>query len=413
MYLVLRTAAKPLFCQVKLILFAGWFFPILSCISFKQTSNAVSSFAPNLSVAIYTRFSLEGPYLDFWIRHYQRLGFNHIVALQDGPVIGLEDLVQRYGRSYLDIHQVPRSSSGKRTMGPHHFLGAYQNLVLSKGFDWVFAVDADEFLVLPSRLKSIQQFVSAIELEQGRIDAVQFRWAVIHDLKPFCSEQTFPEYLHTVSVYPNRHVKTMVRTAMLDKGYKSFLPVEHTPHMKSNSRVYFEGTVLSSRAMRALYRLSYNHSYQGAFLVHMQTRSLSSLIAGAYFNAGIGKSIASAASLVDLLRGSSPRLWNQFQSCIGLKARLISEEVGCRLRDDSTKSCSPAAPIRLLLPNIHHAYTLPPLPICNRTLERLQNRALLQRLGVSEGDLEASMNSVSLDFVRQQRHCCPHVPIPF
>jgi hypothetical protein len=101
-----------------------------------------------MKCCIYTRAFLETPYLDFFIEHYVKLGFDKIIILKADDIP--YECPQQY-QSNVDIHTVPNLGN--------ELLPKYDYLVKQSGCDWCLSVDIDEILLLHKQYGCIQDFI--------------------------------------------------------------------------------------------------------------------------------------------------------------------------------------------------------------------------------------------------------------
>ncbi len=121
-----------------------------------------------MKCCVYTRFVNELCYLDNFIEHYLRLGFDKIIVLlHDNDEYILNETLQ----DYVDIHQVENRGNRLPNLYKH---------LIPKDYDWVLHVDSDELLFLKKSYVSIKDYIIKKLFINPDINVFQFSWLWLH-----------------------------------------------------------------------------------------------------------------------------------------------------------------------------------------------------------------------------------------
>ena len=260
-----------------------------------------------MKCCVYTRSFLESPYLDFFIEHYIKLGFDNIIILKSSD----ED----YQPPSLYSSQV---SIIKTSNKAHDLYRINQNYVKKSDYDWILQVDVDEILLLNSRYQNIKQFITEKVENDSNINVFFFRWGMVEMVD---SEQvkTIPEIIDKYNVFENTHIKSMIKKKKLRQ-----MGDPHVPHMISPS-VYFENNV-TDRIMAVGHKII-DFSYKDAILLHLHTRSINNLILKSINTKLENKSIKNKKEFIKIINNVNNNKCPEdcflaFKNNIGLKASL-------------------------------------------------------------------------------------------
>ncbi len=211
-----------------------------------------------MKCCVYTRSFLESPYLDFFIEHYIKLGFDNIIILKSSD----EDYeCPSLYSSQVSIIKTPN-------MG-NDLYRIHQDYVKKSDYDWILIVDVDEILLLNSKYQNIKQFIDEKVENDSNINVFFFRWGMIEMVD---SEQvkTISEIIDKYNVFENTHIKSMIKKNNLRQ-----MGNPHVPYMISPS-VYFENNV-TDKMIPVGHKIN-DFSYKDAILLHLHTRSINNLI---------------------------------------------------------------------------------------------------------------------------------------
>ena len=125
-----------------------------------------------MKCCVYTRFVYEVPYIESFIDHYLKLGFDKIIILYHD--------IQEYilpNNLIEDVEIINVENNGNKLLNEYKYL-------LINEYDWVLNVDSDEFLLLDKNYNNIHDFVRSKLIENANINIFQFSWAWLHVLNP-------------------------------------------------------------------------------------------------------------------------------------------------------------------------------------------------------------------------------------
>lgn len=263
----------------------------------------------NIKCCIYTRDFLESPYLNFFIEHYIKLGFDKIFILKTDDY----NYDLKY-KSQIEIHKVENLGN--------IILQKYDYLIKNSGFDWVLSVDIDEILVLHKKYNNnIKSYIFEKINENNTINAFYFRWGMIekydHEI------MNFQNILNVYNVFQNRFVKSMIKIPLIKSHSEP-----HTIELNEKLNIYFENIILNKNHSCA--HPITHHSYQESLLIHLHTRSVNNLIIKSLNTKLLNKNINSSGNfknfieLIDNYNSHKDKssILQDFKTSIGLKARL-------------------------------------------------------------------------------------------
>ena len=121
-----------------------------------------------MKCCVYTRFVYDVSYLDFFIEHYLKLGFDMIYVLYYDYV---DYILPDKWKDFVTIIEV--ENEGNKL--PDKYFNR-----ISQEMDWVLNIDSDEFLYLHKKYKNIQDFVKKKIKEHSKVNVFQFSWAWVH-----------------------------------------------------------------------------------------------------------------------------------------------------------------------------------------------------------------------------------------
>lgn len=286
---------------------------------------AITALTPQPAVAtdsrfvVYTRTFHDAPFVDLWVKWYHMLGF-YIVMLNTGPR-QMHPLVKR---AYDRIQQMPRVKMHMVPNAGNDALGEHLHLATGlPGVEWVLMVDMDEFLVLDR--PTIQQHVDHLELKYGRLDAVQFRWAMMESVERGCPTQDLGSLVRESPIKPWTYLKTLTRADEIASVPSPHYPLLHSQYVP-RARVLCDGFMFSGE-QPAINRTIMWLPYGQSALLHLRTRSLIDMLVKAINTRLKKKPLRSKESLSTVLRAEHvenkldmARLLKRFVSAVGIKA---------------------------------------------------------------------------------------------
>jgi hypothetical protein len=262
-----------------------------------------------MKFCVYTRSFYENPYLDAFIEHYCRLGFDKIVILK---VDGSLNSCPREFANKVEFYSVPNEANG--------LLPKYDKLVLKNNYyDWILSVDVDEFLLLNKKYKNIQDYVDQFLKKHPQVNGFYFRWGMIEKYNIETDHVTLETIVQKYKVYKNMHIKSMIKRENAQKI--------HDPHVckfkNNNIQIYFENQVINKSS--PLHEITAN-SYCDSILVHVHTRSLHNIVVKALNTGLTNKIVANLSGFSNLIKQTNAQTPDQllklFKECIGKKATL-------------------------------------------------------------------------------------------
>jgi hypothetical protein len=258
-----------------------------------------------MEYCVYTRSYYEHPYLDFFIEHYYKLGFNKIVILQSDDI---KYTPPKEFSHFVEIHHI--QNLGDESLPKYDYL-------VKKRFHWILCVDIDEILLLDQSYQNINHYVETMLDTYPNLTTFYFRWGMIekYDVLPSFH---FRDILKNYNIYSNVHIKTMVRSSHLKSIYH--------PHMCTvrDIQIYFEGSILTEN--NPCHPVS-DLSYQDHVLVHVHTRSIHNLIMKSMSTCLVNKNIVSKKGITKLVNEYSETdldetILDMFKQTIGQKSTL-------------------------------------------------------------------------------------------
>ena len=232
-----------------------------------------------MKCCVLTRFVYELIYLDSFIEHYAKLGFDKIIILYHDVVKG--EVPKKYV-NLVDLHEVPNMGNQTPNLNKH---------LIPEDMDWVLHVDSDEFLLLHKRYDTIHDYAQEKLSQHPEINVFLFMWSWVHKFDEYNQplDHIFRKYKKVVGnriTEENRKtkkgevwVKSMFKRSHLDTLYI------HCPSMIYGYYLYCnELIVLDDNDGNKVKSLWYKNKqdetkfYKDAVLMHLATRSMKNAI---------------------------------------------------------------------------------------------------------------------------------------
>jgi hypothetical protein len=307
---------------------------------------------------VYTRFVYEVPYIDSFIEHYLRLGFDKIFILY-------HDIIDYDVPEQLleEVELIKVENNGNKLLNEYKHLFQDDD---ENSYDWVLNVDSDEFLLLDSKYESIKQYINAKLCEESEINIFQFSWGWLHAFNP-PSNYTLNDFLNNYKIFvgskdtsaPDIWVKSMSKVK--DIEYMTC----HNCVLKRNNEavIHVNGDVLRKitdenideeededdddiNLLPRSYCYDDLNTYTDAILIHINTRNMmNAIIKGLNIHVTQvkRKRIKKFKQLKKFVNGfdfSQPlykETLNEFTNCIGYKMKfpllcLEKEEIHEKIR---------------------------------------------------------------------------------
>ena len=139
---------------------------------------------------VYSRFVYDIPYIDSFIEHYLRLGFDKLIILyHDSICYDVPDALLE------EVELIQVENNGNK------LINEYKHLLMND-YDWVLNVDSDEFLFLDPKYSSIKEYISEkLNENDENINMFQFSWGWIHAFNPLPND-TIADYLKNYKIFP-------------------------------------------------------------------------------------------------------------------------------------------------------------------------------------------------------------------
>lgn len=192
----------------------------------------------NLKTAIICIAKMENAYIRDFVEYHHHLGFTHIFIYDNNDVDGekFTDVIDDYIREgYVTILNIRGAASELLIDNKIYKLQSsvythcYHNFC--KEYDWVFAIDIDEFLTFTDKNMTVNDFLSQQQFIDT--DIIYINWMCYGDSDKIYYEAGIPIYKrltkpiafdnrtwidaqstigYTQLFYDNQHVKSFVRT---------------------------------------------------------------------------------------------------------------------------------------------------------------------------------------------------------
>lgn len=233
----------------------------------------------NMKCCVLVRFVYELIYLDSFIEHYAKLGFDKIIVLYHDHIAG--EVPEEFS-DLVEIHNV--ENQGNQTPDANKHL-------IPRDIDWVLHVDSDEFLLLHKRYNSIHDYVEEKLDLHPEINAFLFMWSWVHKFDEYNQplDNIFKNYKKVVG---NRLTEENKKTnrkevwvkSMFKRTHLNILHI-HCPSLIYGYNLYCNELIVlddeyGSKIKSLLYKNHYDEQqfYTDAVLIHLATRSMKNAI---------------------------------------------------------------------------------------------------------------------------------------
>lgn len=230
-----------------------------------------------MKCCVLTRFVYEIIYIDAFVEHYVKLGFDKIIILYTDVV---EPEVPKEFENHVLMYKV--ANNGNKTPDDNKHL-------IPLDIDWVLHVDSDEFLLLHKRFKTIHDYVNEKLTQHPEINIFLFMWSWVHkfDEDDIYLDDIFRKYKKMVGNRLTQEnsknktneiwVKSMFKREHLDTLYI------HCPSMIYGYYIYCNELIVleeSDKIKSLIYKKKHDETnfYKDAVLMHVATRSMKNAI---------------------------------------------------------------------------------------------------------------------------------------
>jgi hypothetical protein len=261
-----------------------------------------------MKFCVYTRAFHENPFLDFFIEHYIKLGFDKIIILKSDNIP--YECPNEY-IDYIDIHIV-------KNLG-NKLITKYDYLIKNSIYDWILCIDIDEILLLNEKYKNIHEFVEEKLLLNKDINIFFFRWAMIEKYNT-SDDNSLTDILVNYKIFTNKFIKHMVkRTELLN------FRDPHFSNMKKQVCIYFENNIINQN--NTIHNFSI-HMYKESVLLHIHTRSIHNSILKSFITVLHQKKIKNKNNFINYINNfdntkDDDKLFKKFNEYIGKKCSLV------------------------------------------------------------------------------------------
>ena len=221
---------------------------------------------------VYTRAYYEEPYLDFFIEHYIKLGFDLIIILISESS---KYKCPKEFQSYVKLQKFTKNL-GDGLLNKYDYL-----IKKKKKYSWILDCDVDEFLFLNNEYNDIKEYVNSKILFEPKINIFYFRWAMIEKIDNK-NIDNFNDLLIKYPLYNHFCIKSMFKSS----DYESF-ENPHTVKLNTDYNIYFEGKTYSNFMRNNSHNnphQSFNYDmYKDSVLIHYHSRNLNNTIMKSIF----------------------------------------------------------------------------------------------------------------------------------
>jgi hypothetical protein len=264
-----------------------------------------------MKLCVYARMFYETPYINCFIEHYVKLGFDKIILIK---VDNIDYKCPKQFNKYVEIHN--RKNEGDNTLDKH------KNLIRKSKCDWCFVVDIDELLLINKKYNNIKAFIREKQTKNKSINRFYFRWNVIEKM-----DNNFNNNLRFIvtnyNIYHARFVKCMFKINRMNK-IKA-----HTTSLTIRPLTYFEGNILHVNNASRFNKSKNTDKFNDISLLHIHTRSSNNLVMKSLVAKLINKNIYDKKSFIDMVNNIDTinkliptKKLQMFKNVIGIKAQL-------------------------------------------------------------------------------------------
>ncbi len=216
-----------------------------------------------LKIALCTMAKKENLYIKEFVDYYIKLGFDHIYIYDNNPpnTEKISDIINESYNTYVTIYE---SLTLNITNQPTAFTNCYHNI--KKDFDWIFMIDADEYLVIKNN--ALNYYLSENIFQ--KCDFIKIHWIqptdnnLLHYDNRSLLERFIGPYLK------DTHIKTFVRGNIDELKYDIHSPI-YSPirNVTCNNK----GEILHYNNDSVFFNDVFEINYDRAYIIHFKYKS--------------------------------------------------------------------------------------------------------------------------------------------
>lgn len=210
-----------------------------------------------MKICVYTRTFYESPYINFFIEHYIKLGFDKIFILKT------DNLDLKVDNKYFDFIEILNVENKA-----DETLALNIDIIKESEYQWFLNIDNDEFLFIDSKYSNIKEYLLNILNERPDVNLIFFRWLIVNKFNN--KNITMENLIKNYKITKNINIKSFIKNSKL-KSLTSHLGIFED----NNYKIYFEN--LNNLENKPKHNLN-NNSYNDSCIIHVHTRSFNNLI---------------------------------------------------------------------------------------------------------------------------------------
>ena len=177
-----------------------------------------------LSICLLTKD--ENQYLDEWLDHHRRIGFDHFYIYDNHSAVPVSESIS----DKSDCSFILWDDNGSKTQ-----VGAYDHCCFVHGSDdFIAFIDTDEFVMIDKQFTSVKEVLKDIRFERGNFAALGLYWRIYGKPSPYFTERQPVENYTRYSL--NTHIKTIVIPRYLSRFLNPHHAVVHGKYIDENGR---------------------------------------------------------------------------------------------------------------------------------------------------------------------------------
>jgi len=217
-----------------------------------------------MKCCVYARFIYDISYLDFFIEHYLKLGFDMIYIL-------FYDFIDyNLPNEWKDVVKIIEVENEGNKLPNRYFNW------ISQEIDWVLHVDSDEFLFFEKKYRSVQEFIRDKLFQYPKINIFQFSWVWIHKFSALNNNGSliFQDYKKMIGYNHGQNI-IFIKSMIKRKAIESLSC--HSCNVKPNIQIHvYSGKKYSyiEEDKPPNFYSKKETCYDEAFLAHVNTRDI-------------------------------------------------------------------------------------------------------------------------------------------